>query len=201
MISTGPRYVLLLAVAATLTLPACATSDTPEVQPEQSEVTTSAASSEEKGAAIGVPVCDFVAISAEQAAQILGYTVTATSDTGDKDPSGGSCKFQPAAPSSAAFEVTVAVFPDTTDGFEAFIKKFTAATSKTGNRLWTSPERVPGDARTYTFRSPVGGYDSVWVLDDGYRIMVSDQNKSDVPGAADKVMAMAEAAADGVRGT
>lgn len=181
---------------------ACGSADAP-VAGDGETTTTAQASPAAKGAPITEPVCDFVGMTPEAATAILGFPVEPSSKVVEKDPSGGSCELTPLVPAADSFEVTIAVFPDTADGFEAFNKKFTAEKSKQGGRpLWTSPERVPGIGEiAYTFQSPDGGYDHAWVFTDGYRILVTDQNKTDVPGAPAKLQQVATAVAANVGGS
>lgn len=46
------------------------------------------------------------------------------------------------------------------------------------------PEAVSGLGEiAYSFRSPEGGFDNVWVFANGYRILVTDDNTTDIPGS------------------
>jgi hypothetical protein len=169
-----------------------------------STIATASTTTTEEGARegdpIAEPVCEFVGVSDGDASAILGFAVTSKSAVGTSDPRGGSCTLTPTAPSPDAFEVVIAAFPDTKDDFTSYINRYTEEkTERTGNRLWTAPVEVPdlGEA-AYSFGSPYGGFDNVWLFADGYRVLVTDQNRSDVPGAAEKIQALAQQAAANV---
>jgi hypothetical protein len=157
--------------------------------------TTTSVAPDSKGQPISEPVCDFLGVSADDAGGILGTAVTATSTVGSSNPAGGACRYVPPAGDDAA--VSIAVYPDTEARFAAYIDDFTQETGPSGRRLWTDPVEVPGVGTVaYTFKSPDGGYDNVWVFTNGYRVLASDRNTVDVPGAHEKLEALARAAVD-----
>ena len=118
---------------------------------------------------------------------------------GKSDPSGGSCTFTPEPGGSDAFEVTVGVFPDTVESFESFLEEFTQRQGRTGRQLWTSPVEIQGiGERAFSFQSPDGGFDNVWVFVNGYRVLVTNEATTDVQGAPAQVQAVAEAAVSNI---
>jgi hypothetical protein len=196
------RVGVALAVLVSLAVSGCGGDGDEQASESKTaaEPTTTTDVRTSKGAPISEPLCEFVGVSDDDATEILGFPVTSKSEVGSSDPSGGSCRFTPQATSSDAFEVVVSVFPDTKDTFTSYTNRFTEAKNeRTGNRLWTPPVEVPdlGDA-AYSFGSPDGGYDNVWVFANGYRVLVIDQNRTDVPGAAEKVRALAQQAASNI---
>jgi hypothetical protein len=115
--------------------------------------------------------------------------VTLTSAVGSNDSDGGSCTVES---TTGEPKISVSVFPITEPEFDDFVEQFTAKLGPTGNRLWTDPEPVDdlGD-KAVSFKSPDGGYDSVFILDDGYRISVSDTATTDIAGRARSAMNLA----------
>jgi hypothetical protein len=187
----GPLVVVVFAGV----LSACGSSSDSDAGADSGNgsTTTATAAPAKEGPPITDPVCEFIGISADDASGILRTKVTATSAVGKNDPRGGNCQFTP--PSGEDDAVGVAVYPDTEQDFESYIREYTAETGPSGRPLWTAPVALPGIGDlAYSFKSPDGGYDNVWVFANGYRVLVSDRNTTDVPLAAEAVQSLAEEA-------
>jgi hypothetical protein len=193
---TVRRYLCsLLVVVFAGVLSACGSSSGSDADAgsDDASTTTATAAPSKEGEPISEPVCDFVGISPDDASGILRTNVTAASSVGKNDPDGGSCRFVP--PTGDDDAVSIAVFPDTEEHFESYIREYTAEIGPSGRPLWTAPVDLPGVGDVaYSFKSPDGGYDNVWVLANGYRVLVSNRNTADVPLAAEAVQSLAEEA-------
>jgi hypothetical protein len=159
--------------------------------PSTERATTTIAANEARtteGEPITEPICEFLGLEA-RAAAVLPYPVTLTSAVGSNDSAGGSCAIES---TTGEPKISVAVFPSTESDFDDFVEEFTAKLGPTGNRLWTDPEPVDdlGD-KAVSFKAPDGGYDSFAILDDGYRITVSDGATTDIAGRAQSAMNLA----------
>lgn len=145
------------------------------------------------GPAIAVPVCEFIGVTDADASATLGFEVASASTVGDQNPDGGRCVFTATAPAGGAFDLSVAVFPDTEQRFGEFAEGYVLDEGPTGRRLWTDLVEVDGPGvRAVSFKSPDGGWDNFWFFAAGYRVLLNHDTPTDVEGAPDKLRAVAE---------